>query len=331
MKLERWTDRPLTYEPTGNEDHAALLLRRSVVSEPLDTAALADIRSRLPDGRKPAQRRLVLRLVLALALFLSGGGAVMSASLLQSWGPFRRPPVTARPISPPATPRRTVSAPAASEVVAPLSPDMEPTPTSVPARGEPPRRALPPRAPALEPPAAAEPAPFPVVSSPVPSAIAEEAQLVGEALRRLRERGDAAGALALLDERDRRFRDGGALGEEVRTTRVEALLRLGEQDHALALLDGSAPRPSGRGRALLVTRGELRAEAGRCPEAISDFDALLAGKNASDDAAERALYGRAACRARAGESDAARADLEAYLERFPAGRHAAPARAALDR
>jgi hypothetical protein len=152
---------------------------------------------------------------------------------------------------------------------------------------------------------------------------------VGGALRRLRERDDAAGALALLDERDARFGGAGLLGDEARSTRVEALLRLGEHARALALLDAAAPRPTGRGRALLVTRGELRAAAGRCREAVADF-ALLADGATDDEPAARALYGRAACRGRLGEGDAARADLEEYLARFPAGRDAARARAALD-
>ena len=118
---------------------------------------------------------------------------------------------------------------------------------------------------------------------PAVSAIAEEAALVGAALRKLREQDDAAGALALLDARDARFGAAGTLADEARTTRVEALLRLGQHGRALALLDAAAPRPSGRGRALLATRGELRADAGRCREADADFDALLADDAASDD------------------------------------------------
>ena len=44
-----------------------------------------------------------------------------------------------------------------------------------------------------------------------------------------------------------------------------------------------------------------------------------------------ALYGRAACHARLGDVEEARSDLEAYVTRFPAGRYAARARAALER
>ena len=161
--------------------------------------------------------------------------------------------------------------------------------------------------------------------------MAEEAALVGAALRKLRGQADAAGALELLDARDGRFGAAGTLAEEARTTRIEALLRLGQHGRALALLDAAAPRPTGRGRALLETRGELRADAGRCGDAVADFDSLLGDDAASDDPAERALYGRAACRVRLGDNDAARADLDAYLSRFPGGRYEGRARAALDR
>jgi TolA-binding protein len=173
-------------------------------------------------------------------------------------------------------------------------------------------------------------APPPSPPPPQPSAIAEESALLGAAMQRLRERDDAAGALALLDEHDRRFGATGVLTDEATTTRVEALLRAGAFSRALTLLDGLAPRLTGRGRELRATRGELRADAGRCAEAVADFEALLSGGTPPDVIGERALYGRAACHARLGEHDAARADLEAYLAQFPAGRYAGRARAALE-
>jgi hypothetical protein len=329
MNLQRWTGRPPANESeTDAEGRAGQLLRRAIVKEPLDASTLAHIHDRLPDEHRPAPRRLVVRFSLAVVLFLSGGGVVMSATLLGRWAPFRRAPATAAPA--PVTPapmRRRAAAlamPATAVVTAPapLVPPMQPL-----------RRASPPRAVAGAPTPLpeAELAPPAATPAPGPSAIAEEAALVGAALRRLREQRDPAGALALLDEHDGRFSQTGALSDEARTTRVEALLRLGEHGRALALLDQHAPRPSGRGRELLASRGELRADAARCHEALADFDALLEDDTISDGVTERALYGRAACRARLGAGDDARADLEAYVIRFPAGQFVARARAALAR
>lgn len=328
MNVQRWTGRPPANEAeTEAEDRAGQLLRRAIVKEPLDASTLAHIHNRLPDEHRPAPRRLVVRFSLAVVLFLSGGGVVMSATLLGRWAPFRRAPATAAttPVTPAPVHRRAAAPatpPATAVVVAPepLAPAVQPL-----------RRASPPRAAAAAPTPLPEADLAPAAATPAPSAIGEEAALVGAALRSLREQGDPAGALALLDEHDGRFSQTGALSDEARTTRVEALLRLGEHGRALALLDQHAPRPSGRGRELLASRGELRADAGRCREAVADFDALLEDETTSDGVTERALYGRAACRARLGAGDDARANLEAYVTRFPTGQFVARARASLAR
>jgi hypothetical protein len=336
MKLQRWTTRAGASGPARTspavEDRAAALLRHAVVRHPLDARTLDEIRDRLPDERRAAPHPLVLRVAVAVALFLAGGGVVASATILGRWQPFRRAPASPGPAPASVEPvrRNAASPPPASEIVTPPAPE---TPRALPAAAAPER----PRRPRPAPPAdldAAEPtpiAPAPVPPALAPSAIAEEASLVGRALRLVREHDDATGALALLDEREARFGAAGLLSDEARTTRVEALLRLGQRARALALLDTATPRPTGRGRAQRAARGELRADAGRCREAIADFDALLDDGATSDDLAERALYGRAACLAQLGETDAARADLEAYVERFPSGRNAARARAALER
>jgi hypothetical protein len=207
--------------------------------------------------------------------------------------------------------------PALAPVAAP-----EPAREAVVAR---PRRAA---APAAEPAVATAPPP----EAAVPSALHEEAAILSAALRRLREANDAPGALTLLDEHDRRFGDAAALAEESRHTRIEAWLQRGDRAQALAALDALTLRPWGRGRALRAARADLRAEAGRCQDALVDFEALLAGDAAANDAvAERALFGRASCRARRGDVAASRADLQRYLERFPNGTYAARARAALAR
>lgn len=330
---DRWTTRLVSRDaPADAEDRAGLLLRRAVVRQPLGPRALADVWDRLPDGRPAPRRRLLLHVGVALALFLAGGGVVMSATLLGYWSPMRRSPEPRRAAPDTAAPthRRVVAtsaSPAREVLLVPELPAVAPT-------DEAPRRAHAPRSVAVAEAPAPELAPPPAAAAPPrPSVIAEESALLGAAMRRLREQDDAVGALALLDEHDARFGRAGALGGESNTTRVEALLRLGRLDRALELLDALAPRPRGRDRDLLATRGELRADAGRCPEALTDFEAVLESgdDSARDLAAERALYGRAGCKARLGERDAARADLEAYLSRFPQGQYAARARAALDR
>ena len=75
---------------------------------------------------------------------------------------------------------------------------------------------------------------------------------------------------------------------------------------------------------LTLTRAELRAAAGRFREALSDFNRVVDGADATLAAAgdERALYGRAVCLGRLGEDERARADLLAYQRRFPDGRFA---------
>jgi hypothetical protein len=321
MKIERWTARPdATEEPADAKARAGLMLRQAIVKQPLDPDTLADIRSRLPGEHHLPKRRLVLRFAIALALFLSGGGAVMSATVLRRWSPFRHVPAGApTPTAPPVTRHRATTPP----IEAPRPQTViEPAPASSPAST---RRPRDPRPTELDPPVqqAAPPAPG-------PSALAREAALVGAALRKLREQDDAQGALTLLDAHDGQFAAAGALADEVRTTRIEALLRLGRHPRALALLDAQSPRPTGRERELLAVRAELRADAGRCVEALADFDALLTD-DGSDAVAERALYGRAACRARTGDAEGARADLRACIAGFPEGRFASRARAALER
>jgi hypothetical protein len=323
MTTKRWTSRLPTDETTDDESRAGLLLRRAIVKQPIDASALASIHSQLSNDRAPDPRRLVLRVSLAILLFLSGGGVVMSATLLGHWSPFSRPKLAPAVVEPlrrhdvPVHNLRTALEPRAAQ----------PPPARPIAAPSAPHRSTISAAPAEPEPAPSAPTPAPLASAP--SAIAEESALLGAALRKLREHNDPAGALALLDEHDGRFAANGALLDEASTTRIEALLRLGRRGPALALLEARTLSPVGHGRELLASRGELRADEGRCAEAILDFDALLTDDTAGDDAAERALYDRAACRARAGGNASARADLEAYVARFPSGRFADRARATL--
>jgi hypothetical protein len=304
-------------EAMNDAEWAARLLRSAQRPAPLSAAELNAIGARLrrePSAKAP---RLIWRVAVVVVLMLCGGALTAATSRL-----FRRTATeepAPRPV--PATPAR------AAELKATPDPELAAPPETaretVVAR---------PRRPATVPKPAPSVEPAPKPKTAPPSALHEEAAILGAALRRLREGNDAAGALALLDEHDRRFGDAAALADEARRTRIEAWLQQGERARALAALDALSLRPWGRGRELRAARADLRAEAGRCQEALGDFEALLAGDGAASDAvAERALFGRASCRARQGDVTASRADLQRYLVRFPNGAFAARARAALTR
>jgi tetratricopeptide (TPR) repeat protein len=154
-----------------------------------------------------------------------------------------------------------------------------------------------------------------------------EAQVLSEAYRRLRAEDDPAGALGALDEHARRF-PFGALQPEAALARAEALLRLGRRQEGLAAIE-ALPAERGRERERAVVRGELRAGLGRWPQALVDFDYVLAAAIA-DESDERALRGRAACRAHLGDTAGARADLQRYLQRHADAPRAGEVRRALE-
>jgi tetratricopeptide (TPR) repeat protein len=187
----------------------------------------------------------------------------------------------------------------------------------------PPAPAPPPPALAVAPPASVEPtAPPPAASLALarperPRSTGAEAALLARAFRKLRADGNATAALAALDEHDRKF-PGGWLHDEATLARAEALLTLGRQAEALALLElvngagGTLTRP------VRLARGELLAKTGRCERAIEDFsDVLLTAEQ--DAIVERALAGRATCLWRSGRAQEARQDLQRYVTLFPQG------------
>ena len=158
------------------------------------------------------------------------------------------------------------------------------------------------------------------VTQPVRSdVVTQEAGLLRQALSALRRDHDAKRALALLDDYDRHFGQG-ALALEATSARAQALLQLGDNIHALEILDRLPLRQEGHTGELRVIRGELRSLSGRCPDALLDFDAVLAAPhgNAADKVA-RALFGRASCRTRTGDLLGAEQDRQRYLKEFPQG------------
>jgi hypothetical protein len=155
-----------------------------------------------------------------------------------------------------------------------------------------------------------------------------EPRLLADALASLHAKGDAKGALALLAEHRRRFPTG-ALRSEARVAEVEALLSLERRSDALRVLDGLLIEGMPRAAELGVLRAELRAQAGRCADAIVDFDRCGAVGGCSPEAQERALFGLASCRRKLGQNAAARAALERYLLRFPRGWRSEAVRRAL--
>jgi TolA-binding protein len=122
----------------------------------------------------------------------------------------------------------------------------------------------------------------------------------------------------------------GALTEEARVILIEALLERGRTAEALVVLHDIQPQNAARGRDLTALRGELLGRAGRCSEALADFVMVLRVE-VGDPAEERAIVGRATCRASAGDFAGTDDDLASYLVRFPNGRFAGSVRRTLHR
>jgi hypothetical protein len=162
------------------------------------------------------------------------------------------------------------------------------------------------------------------VSRPSGDGLAEE-RLLAAAVRALRAQSDARSALTALNEYQARY-PRGRLSVEASVLRVDALTALNRSSEALRVLDrldlGDIPgRPARQ-----VQRGELRASGGRWQEALADFEWVLSHAISQDQSlAERALWGRADCRAHLGDQAGARSDAEDYVRRFATGRFAAQA------
>jgi hypothetical protein len=167
-----------------------------------------------------------------------------------------------------------------------------------------------------------EPSPAPAGGGLVGTTVGAEAELLSRAIK-AREAGHPDEAMSLLNAYTGRFPDG-ELKQEAFLARIDALLDLGRRGEALTRLDALEPPEFAalpRSNELRVLRGELLVEQGRCRDALDAFGSALLGKLTAA-AEERAMYGRAACQSRLGRLDRARSEGDAYLKRFPAGRHA---------
>ncbi len=345
------------------ESRAGVLADAAAEVPSLTPQALSRIRSavlaRRSDDRSGALRRLPLAAQLALGLGVvllcatTAGGATLLWRKYVSGPRHAAPPAadatpaaptrlshaaSPRSSSPATAPETPAPAPeAASAGIESPRPAAAPAPVSVP-RAPPssmPRAASQPRALVPESPAATgalsppafEPSPTSPPERPAAPARLTEAALVADALAQLRQRSDPRAALATLDRHAREFPHG-VLGSEAARTRIEATLQLRDLKAALALLDARSAPAEALGADLLLTRAELRAANGRFREALADFTRVFDGEAGLLPAGgdERALYGRAVCRARLGQDDRARVDLLAYQRRFPDGRFATEVR-----
>jgi len=145
------------------------------------------------------------------------------------------------------------------------------------------------------------------------SSAQDAAKYLSEAIRALRVEHSPGMALFLLDRHATELGKS-AFVHEALLLRVEAMLALGRRVEVLRLLDGLALTDVAASRSLLVTRGELRAAANRCADGLGDFDLVLAKSKQAD---RQALFGRALCRKKLGDSAGARADIERYRREFP--------------
>ncbi len=143
---------------------------------------------------------------------------------------------------------------------------------------------------------------------------------------KLRHLDDAKGSVAAFAEYQQRFPKG-ALAHEVALSEIEAKLAMGasvqrELDQFLAAFPASERLDDVR-----FIRATVRRDQGDCDGAEADYATLVKHPRHGDDA----FYFLAWCEQFRGHSNEARAQLTAYLQQFPNGRHGAEAKAALAR
>jgi tetratricopeptide (TPR) repeat protein len=145
---------------------------------------------------------------------------------------------------------------------------------------------------------------------------------------RLRHLGDAPGSLRAFAEYRARY-PSGALMHEVALSAIEAQLAKPDSEAALREIDLflSAFPASERVPDVRILRATLLRDRGDCVGALGDYLLLVKAGKHDDDA----LYFAAYCEQQNADPAAARRHLSEYVIRFPAGRHASEAKAALGR
>jgi hypothetical protein len=334
----RWTQRSAGDLSAGERQAASLL--QAADSEPLDDTALQRLARRLAARQadpRPGWRSWAVATAAFILIVLAAGAVVARTrigatlgerivGLLSVRARARTVPTSLSPASK-GRPARRAAEPSTGEKAAlamvrpapPSAADSTPSPSS-----------------SASPAGSPLSSPRPSTAAP-PAPLAQEAELLARALLQIGPRDEpreAKDALATLDRYRIRFPDG-LLREEANRARVTALLRLGRSTEALSELE-TGPSAALLRRADEVLRGELRAQSGRCGEALEDFHRLLTAMprgTALDpevgDLRERCLYGRAMCLARTDRPAEARVELRAYLAEYPSGHFVAQTRAAL--
>ena len=312
----RWLNR--SRGDMSPEDRAASLLHEGDWAPVLDPGARARIFENMRSAQRPRRYRLpALRWAVAAAVLLTSGGMITAATLgywpqflsiagvgdseSSSWTTKKRTPRREhKAVAPVTSPAASEPAPAVVEPIVAPAPALEP-PAPPPVVRAPPRHAARPRS----------------------STLSDESELLGKAVVHLRQQGDAAAAIEDVEHYLARF-PRGTLKREATIVRIDAMLMMKQDRVALPLLKQLDLQAHGRDQELRVIRAELSARES-CGAAVADFDRVLS-ESPPRDLVERALYGRAGCRLRQGDSDGAADDLDQYLRKFPHGRFAAEAR-----
>jgi len=310
--------------PAGDELAAWELLRSVDTEVALSELSAARILSRVnAESRRPARgypRWLVAAAAVALSLLglqvamaaMLAGAPVLPRRFAHLGAVLSRPPAVEAPPPPTVAVAVTTPSPAAS-LPAPLAALPETASHQAPIRAFHPNGL----------PKASDTEPAPLSSVP-------EVEVMTKAARALYADHDPLAALATL-EPYLYLHPGGPLRPEMILEAVQANLDLDRTPEALGLLDGMAAqdfRGIPRASELRLLRGELLARSHRCRDALPVFEQSLLASLPMQR--ERALYGRAVCRAELGDLAGSRADLRAYVQQYPGGKFAAEAEHALD-
>jgi hypothetical protein len=328
-------------ELDADERAVGALLRLAIRRQPISARGLERVRARLAAVQSGAERvRPRGRTAIAAVLALTGTLAVSALAASRLASPWRGAPQLA-PVGVPLAPtaaRHGIRTPELSrtEVADPV--------TSPRSFGDSPIVSRPDARDGRDPTAHETPRPFTIrrrvdrvasrtlAGDSTPrgepaSDLTQELNAVERGIQLLRREHDVDGAIAVFRAYLGRF-SAGMLRHEVELALAQALLESGRSGEALAVLDEMPAQGGSRGHELAELRAELRANSGRCREAVDDFTRVLNGP-ADQAREERALIGRARCRRAIGDESGAHSDLIEYLAHFPAGHFATDARRAL--